>query len=274
MQGQEKLKPTTSLASRKKVAIVSLLSLVLTSWAVFAFLFVFAFAPMFRAPVTNLNFSLTNTNDPPRTPAHFTIRNKAAEKIGVEKNAGNSTITLTAKWDGPCGHNTTGSCGPDQGDDTSAVCIDNFKIALVNSLGDTLYEGREPATNGMPPGSGAGCSRPECVDTCGSSFEHAITIDTPDRQEYPLTLYVYALSCSGLSSCPATAVIQFNAACTDTANDVNGDGIFDLADAVALLEHLYEGNPAACPENGDANGDGILDLSDSLEMLNQLYAGG
>jgi len=54
--------------------------------------------------------------------------------------------------------------------------------------------------------------------------------------------------------------------------DVNGDGRFDLADAIGLLKHLFTGPPVSCPQ--DVTGDGFIDLSDAIFLLNFIFFDG
>ena len=59
--------------------------------------------------------------------------------------------------------------------------------------------------------------------------------------------------------------------------DVNGDGVFNNADASALLQHLFGGSASPGPsglENADANGDGNVDISDAVHLLNILRGQG
>ncbi|MGH9362306.1 MAG: FG-GAP-like repeat-containing protein, partial [Thermoanaerobaculia bacterium] len=57
--------------------------------------------------------------------------------------------------------------------------------------------------------------------------------------------------------------------------DPNGDGKNDLADAIALFEHLYLGGDApSCLETADTDDDGAIDLSDGIALLSFLFFGG
>lgn len=53
--------------------------------------------------------------------------------------------------------------------------------------------------------------------------------------------------------------------------DVNGDGVVDIADAVALLRYLagYV-DESTIPANGDFNGDGAVDIADAVALLRYL----
>ncbi len=56
--------------------------------------------------------------------------------------------------------------------------------------------------------------------------------------------------------------------------DANGDTIFDLADPIFGIMHLFAGGaPPLCRDAGDSNDDGILDLSDGIHMLSALFDG-
>lgn len=56
--------------------------------------------------------------------------------------------------------------------------------------------------------------------------------------------------------------------------DVNIDGAINIADAIALLSHLFGGDPApACPDAADSNDDGHLDIADAIALLSHLFGG-
>jgi hypothetical protein len=57
--------------------------------------------------------------------------------------------------------------------------------------------------------------------------------------------------------------------------DTDGSGAPDLGDAIAILNHLFQGEPLGCAPIGDADGSGQpLDLADPVYLLNHLFAGG
>jgi hypothetical protein len=74
------------------------------------------------------------------------------------------------------------------------------------------------------------------------------------------------------------------------AMDMNQDGTFDMSDAIALLDHLFLGNPkwktlpcdggtSSQPAHGartllDINGSGVIDISDPIHALSYLFIGG
>ena len=49
----------------------------------------------------------------------------------------------------------------------------------------------------------------------------------------------------------------------------------DLSDAVAVLDHLFQGGKPPRPrEAGDVDGSGDLDISDGIYLLTYLFMGG
>ncbi len=57
--------------------------------------------------------------------------------------------------------------------------------------------------------------------------------------------------------------------------DSNGDGRFDVSDAIAILGCLFQGDPCPdCRDASDVNDDGAMDISDSIYLLRWRYLGG
>jgi len=56
--------------------------------------------------------------------------------------------------------------------------------------------------------------------------------------------------------------------------EANGDGKVDVADAVAILGHLFGGKNLECRSAADANDDGRLDIADAVSLLGYLFAAG
>ncbi len=55
--------------------------------------------------------------------------------------------------------------------------------------------------------------------------------------------------------------------------DVNQDGAVNIADAIALLGHLFASKPApACRDAADANDDGVVNIADAIRILGHLFA--
>ena len=55
------------------------------------------------------------------------------------------------------------------------------------------------------------------------------------------------------------------------AGDINGDGLVNLSDAIALLDKVTAGEDVEL-FLGDINGDGIVNLSDAIALLDQVTA--
>lgn len=59
--------------------------------------------------------------------------------------------------------------------------------------------------------------------------------------------------------------------------DINIDGLWDIADPIALLNWLFvpgAGVEPPCADSADANDDGVVELSDALYQLNFLFLPG
>jgi len=53
--------------------------------------------------------------------------------------------------------------------------------------------------------------------------------------------------------------------------DANGDSLFNIADAIAMLNFLFLSGGLPCDDAGDSNDDGQLDISDSIFLLGALF---
>ncbi len=59
------------------------------------------------------------------------------------------------------------------------------------------------------------------------------------------------------------------------AGDVNGDGIVNVGDVVALVNYLYRGGaPPDSPDQADVNGDCEVNVGDIVYLVNYLYKNG
>ncbi len=56
--------------------------------------------------------------------------------------------------------------------------------------------------------------------------------------------------------------------------DVNAESQVDLADPIALLNHLFSTTFLSCEDRADANDDGQLDIADPIRLLGFLFASG
>jgi|GEM_PF-1756679 len=59
------------------------------------------------------------------------------------------------------------------------------------------------------------------------------------------------------------------------AGDVNGDGVVNVGDVVALVNYLYRGGaPPESSDQADVNGDCVVDVGDVVYLVNYLYRNG
>lgn len=105
------------------------------------------------------------------------------------------------------------------------------------------------------------------------AYEEAIASHheaVPDPEEPPgelLRLEREALAKSGLLTVEGEARFR--------RGDPNLDGLVDIADAIAILFHLFRGSPAelVCAKNADVDDSGRLDLTDAVAILGYLFLG-
>ena len=53
--------------------------------------------------------------------------------------------------------------------------------------------------------------------------------------------------------------------------DTNTDGVVDIADAVTILDAMFNGLPLSCVESADVNSDGSINLADPINILGGFY---
>ena len=53
--------------------------------------------------------------------------------------------------------------------------------------------------------------------------------------------------------------------------DANGDTLFDIGDAIAMLNLLFAGGSVTCDDAADCNDDGLVDIADAIKVLNVLF---
>ena len=67
--------------------------------------------------------------------------------------------------------------------------------------------------------------------------------------------------------------LKFNYRLSNNTGDVNGDGVIDLRDLVALSDHVSNIKTALKPEFADTNGDGVVNLFDVVELSRRIING-
>ena len=86
------------------------------------------------------------------------------------------------------------------------------------------------------------------------------------NQEELIELYVVAMASGGGGGPVGTEFRR---------GDSNGDGGFNIADAVFLLAALFSGGPPSdCADASDANDDGGVNIADAIFKLATLFSGG
>ncbi len=97
---------------------------------------------------------------------------------------------------------------------------------------------------------------------------------TPNRDPCGSDQFVFSVSDGASTSAPVTVTIRY-ARRPFVRGEVNGDGVVDVADAIAILTHLFVGGPAPTPsEAGDVSADGGIDIGDTIALLDYLFGAG
>lgn len=97
-----------------------------------------------------------------------------------------------------------------------------------------------------------------------------------DLDRHALLVTVAAVDGDGKTTVSTTArCVEVSLPELPARGDANEDGSINLADSVAILNHLFNGGPLlGCPGAGDANTDGGLNIGDPIFLLNFLFDGG
>jgi hypothetical protein len=124
---------------------------------------------------------------------------------------------------------------------------------------------------------------PVATDACAA--ELVVTCDPSSGSVFPIGETIVRCTVTDRSGNVTECRFNVVVICLVLPCDYNQDGVFDLSDPVALLNHLFLGGaPPPCgdrtvfdPSNIallDCNGDGGVDLSDAVCKLSYLFLGG
>ena len=93
--------------------------------------------------------------------------------------------------------------------------------------------------------------------------------ESPVLRRTLLAALIVALTTQSGFGSPGTTEASFS------RGDSNRDGVLELADAVAIVGHLFLGNPEGldCEDAADVDDSGHLDLSDAVHLLRFLFSG-
>ncbi|MCA8962073.1 MAG: hypothetical protein KDC38_16215 [Planctomycetes bacterium] len=131
-----------------------------------------------------------------------------------------------------------------------------FDMPYVYAGGDLLLTIRH---------TGNDCGGNGSLDTVGSPFAQAIGVSSYTQE---IDWYSQGLITMKLEFDPPSGGPMFR------RGDANGDGTFDISDAVAILAVLFQGASAPCQNALDVNDDEVSDISDAVYTLAALFTPG
>ena len=133
---------------------------------------------------------------------------------------------------------------------------------IVALTGRDLYPGLEVFFGGAPSPS-------VVFDPDGGGRRVLAEVPTLPSGPAPITARN-----TGSASSGSLAFVIVEAGGVFIRGDFNMDGQVDISDPVALLQHLYLGNPGTCLDAGDVNDNEVLDITDAIRILAFLFQQG
>jgi hypothetical protein len=87
---------------------------------------------------------------------------------------------------------------------------------------------------------------------------------------------IYAKAYDAAGNVTQTSFMQINVTENPQAvcGDVNGDGLVDVSDVVALIGYIFNGGSINNLSVADVNGDGLVDISDVVHLITYIFNGG
>ena len=106
-------------------------------------------------------------------------------------------------------------------------------------------------------------------------FQWSTTPDDTLNSPYSVVFHVDDGRDSTDTDSVLITVVPYDVSPSTMSGDVNGDGRIDVADAVFIVNYLFQGGPPSNPPAAmDINGDCFTGLSDLIWLLNYLYRHG
>ncbi|MCA8961925.1 MAG: hypothetical protein KDC38_15475, partial [Planctomycetes bacterium] len=100
-----------------------------------------------------------------------------------------------------------------------------------------------------------------------------LVIATPTDADVGSYVCEVSTPCGSVTTLAASLTLDTN--CAFLRGDTNGDGAFDLSDAIRTLTVLFSiGHSLDCEDAADVNDDGVVDISDAIFTLSALFTGG
>ncbi len=149
-----------------------------------------------------------------------------------------------------------------EGDCTFATCTPPIPIDTVNNIVCACVPNFSLFAVGFPTDAD-GDGTPDLLDNCP---------DTPN-------LFQEDSDGDGIGDvcdpCPTIPGVSCGSDADFMRGDCNGDGVFQISDAVALFSELFSGGPVGpCDDACDVNDDGNKDIADGIYALSSLFSGG
>ncbi len=149
-------------------------------------------------------------------------------------------------------------------DDAVQVLLDGASIHINSVL--RAYDGAAP--DNVPATLSRGVHRLMLkVFEADGEWEFSVAVLGPDGATPIKEGLRVCLDPAGCTTAPARVFLR--------VGDTNSDGMLNIADAIALLAHLFAaGKAPACRKAADANDDNSLDIADAIVVLGYLFNNG
>lgn len=147
---------------------------------------------------------------------------------------------------------------------------------LTIDAGDTVrWTWMSMGHNVVAGGAAAGAFDSGAPEPAGTVFEVTFDAAFLDANPTPGNLYDYVCE-PHLPFGMIGSVTVMGSVVLDEfiRGDCNGDGAYNIADAVSGLDALFGGGDAQCVDSCDVNDDGSFNIADVVFQLSNLFSGG